>query len=171
MRRRLANAHNHMRHHPRLLVRHVLHIPRVVRLHRLPQHPLSDRLPDERSLHSQPLQPQLQSCRSLQLATQRRITDDLKQTISLLLNPLVTHRISVLRNNHHRSSLRTTRNTMQMLISDNSRLTLPNQDRNTVTASHTLFLSLRSPQSNNLRRLRSKILDRRRSNSSSLHQP
>jgi hypothetical protein len=84
---------------------------------------------------------------------------------------VVTHKISVHRNNRRRSSLHTTRNTTQMLISDNSRLTLPSRDRNMATASHTLFLSLRSPQSNNLRRLRSKILDRRRRSSSSLHRP
>lgn len=158
-----------MRHHLRLLVQRVLHILRVVQLHRLPQQPLSDRHPDELSLHSQLLQLQLQSCRSPQLATQRRTTDDLKQTIRLLLNPLDTHRISVRRNNRRRSSLRTTRNTMQMLTSDNSRLTLPSQDLNMATASHTLFLSLRSPQFNSLRRLRSRILGRRRRSSSSLH--
>lgn len=63
------------------------------------------------------------------------ITDAPRQTTSPLPSLVDIHRISERRSPHH-NKLRTTHNTMQTLISDNSHRTLLSQEVSTAAASH-----------------------------------
>lgn len=136
-----THERNRMRRHPRLLAPRALLTPPVARLR--PRHQLlhNGLLPDERSPRSPRLLPLPPSCRNLQAATQRLITDALRQTISPLLSLVVdTHRISV-HHSHPRNKLHTIHNIMQMLISDNSHRTPLSQERSTATVSRTHTLN------------------------------
>ena len=161
-----TNERSHMRHHLRPLVRRALPIPQVVPLRQRPQLPHSDLPPGEPSLHSQRLLLLPLSCRNLRVAMRHPITDAPRLTTSPLLSLVDTRRISVHRS-HHRNKLHTTHNTMQISTSDNSHRTLPSQERNIATASHTHTLNPHSLHLSNLLLPRNKTLD---SSSSSQHQ-